>query len=427
MTTLIQNEQKRQKIMARMREHLVPVLEHCRGGWVGLFLQGSQNYNLDYEGSDIDTKAIMLPSFSDFVLNAKPLSTTHIMENNEHVDFKDIRLMFDCIKKQNVNFVEILFTPYSIINPEYADLFQPVLDAREEIARYNNYAGMNCIMGMALEKQKAMEHPYPATMDKIEAFGYDPKQLHHALRLREFMTRYEAGEPYADCLISNQCDYLKEVKRGCYSLKEARALMSTAIQSMTEDKKRYMDTVPVSINQHANEVLQKAMVYRKYEEDEKARFHIVTPKTSAGVRIVPMLSEVKTALQAEWETQKIVGFNESVVDGYTGFIFQNRYGDPLSPHSVNRAIDRICAAYIEDETVLADQEGRDPILIRHFSAHNLRHTFCTRFCENERNIKVIQEIMGHANIETTMNIYAEATKEKKKESFSNLEGKIKIS
>lgn len=99
MTTLIQNEQKRQKIMARMREHLVPVLEHCRGSWVGLFLQGSQNYNLDYEGSDIDTKAIMLPSFSDFVLNAKPLSTTHIMENNEHVDFKDIRLMFDCIKK----------------------------------------------------------------------------------------------------------------------------------------------------------------------------------------------------------------------------------------------------------------------------------------------------------------------------------------
>ena len=143
------------------------------------------------------------------------------------------------------------------------------------------------------------------------------------------------------------------------------------------------------------------MVYRKYEEDEKARFHIVTPKTSTGVRIVPMLSEVKAALQAEWETQKIVGFNESVVDGYTGFIFQNRYGDPLSPHSVNRAIDRICAAYIEDETVLADQEGRD--------------------------IKVIQEIMGHADIETTMNIYAEATKEKKKESFSNLEGKIKIS
>ena len=59
--------------------------------------------------------------------------------------------------------------------------------------------------------------------------------------------------------------------------------------------------------------------------------------------------------------------------------------------------------------------------------HNLRHTFCTRFCENETNLKVIQEIMGHADISTTMNIYNEATKEKKKESFANLEGKVKIS
>lgn len=168
------------------------------------------------------------------------------------------------------------------------------------------------------------------------------------------------------------------------------------------------------------------MVYRKLEGDKKATFHIVTPKTEAGTRIVPMLSDVVTALEAEWEVQKLIGFNETVVEGYTGFIFQNRYGAPLSPHSVNRAIDRICAAYIEDETIRADAEGRDPLLIRHFSAHNLRHTFCTRYCEVEDNIKVIQEIMGHADIETTMNIYAEATKEKKKESFGNIDGKFKI-
>lgn len=250
---------KTEVILVRMREHLVPVLESGQE-WVGLFLQGSQNYNLDYEGSDIDTKVIVLPSFSDFVLNNKPVSHTHVMENNEHLDFKDIRLMFDCIKKQNVNFVEILFTPYMILNPKYADLFQPVLDAREEIARYNNYAGINCLVGMALEKQKAMEHPYPATIDKIERFGYDPKQLHHALRMREFMTRYMDGESYADCLISKQCDYLREVKRGCHSLEEARTLMQAAIDSMTADKQHYMDTVPVSINKHANEVLQTATV-----------------------------------------------------------------------------------------------------------------------------------------------------------------------
>ena len=71
-------------------------------------------------------------------------------------------------------------------------------------------------------------------------------------------------------------------------------------------------------------------------------------------------------------------------------------------------------------------ENREPELLPHFSAHTLRHTFCTRFCENETNLKVIQEIMGHADIATTMNIYNEATKEKKTESIVSLEGKVKI-
>lgn len=58
--------------------------------------------------------------------------------------------------------------------------------------------------------------------------------------------------------------------------------------------------------------------------------------------------------------------------------------------------------------------------------HHLRHTFCTRLCENETNLKVIQSIMGHRNIETTMDIYAEATEEKKQESFENLATKLDV-
>lgn len=49
---------------------------------------------------------------------------------------------------------------------------------------------------------------------------------------------------------------------------------------------------------------------------------------------------------------------------------------------------------------------------------------CIGFCENETNLKVIQEVMGHADIKTTMDIYAEATEEKKKEVINNLQGKI---
>ena len=72
----------------------------------------------------------------------------------------------------------------------------------------------------------------------------------------------------------------------------------------------------------------------------------------------------------------------------------------------------------------AEKENRDALLLPCFSCHNLRHTFATRYCENENNIKVIQEILGHKDIATTMDVYAEATKDTKIKSFKELEGKI---
>lgn len=168
-------------------------------------------------------------------------------------------------------------------------------------------------------------------------------------------------------------------------------------------------------------------IYRKFEGESESRFHITTPKTKAGIRTIPMLSDVKEALLTEYNLQQQIGFCDEMIDGYSGFIFQNRFGSLLNSHDINRALERIYTACNEAEREWAKEEKRPPVLIRHFSVHNLRHTFCTRFCENENNLKVIQEIMGHADIETTMNIYAEATTEKKVESFANLEGKIKIS
>jgi len=170
-----------------------------------------------------------------------------------------------------------------------------------------------------------------------------------------------------------------------------------------------------------------SLIYRQQEDGSGCKFNISTPKTDAGTRIIPMLSEVREALLAERLKQMQIGFNQTVIDGYSGFIFSNRYGDALNPFCINRAIARIIRDYNKDETEQARNELRRPELLPHFSVHNLRHTFCTRFCENETNLKVIQEIMGHADISTTMDIYNEATKEKKVESFANLEGKVKIS
>ncbi|MDE6150082.1 MAG: tyrosine-type recombinase/integrase [Ruminococcus sp.] len=167
------------------------------------------------------------------------------------------------------------------------------------------------------------------------------------------------------------------------------------------------------------------LVYR-VQESGHCEYHITTPKTKAGERIVPMFEDVKSALLKEYQRQKEDGFNSFEVDGYTNFIFRNRFGEPLNPFVVNRAIERMIrdANMVEEE--VARVEHRESVLLPHFSCHHLRHTFCTRLCENEPNIKVIQEIMGHKNIETTMDVYNEATKEKKLESFASLEGKFRL-
>lgn len=157
-------------------------------------------------------------------------------------------------------------------------------------------------------------------------------------------------------------------------------------------------------------------------------FFISTPKTEAGSRIIPMLPEVRQALLDKKSYQKEVGLVcNADIDGYTDFIFLNRFGNPHNPQTINRTIKRITLSYNEEEMESADREGREAILIPPFSCHNLRHTFCTRYCENETNLKVIQEIMGHKDIATTMEVYAEATKDTKVKSFENLEGKIQIS
>ena len=60
--------------------------------------------------------------------------------------------------------------------------------------------------------------------------------------------------------------------------------------------------------------------------------HITTPKTKTGIRIIPMFDDVKRALLDERLKQMEHGFTRSEIDGYSGFIFQNRFQEVLIPH-----------------------------------------------------------------------------------------------
>lgn len=224
-------------IMNGVREHYEEAKQYFdESRIVGIFYQGSANYGLDYEGSDIDTKLIVVPTFEEIAFNKKPISTTHILDNNEHLDAKDVRLYINCFEKQNLNFLEILFTPYKIVNPQYADFWQKLVDAREDIAHYDIHRAIKSMKGIALEKYHAMEHKYPSKVDIIEKYGYDSKQLHHLLRVEEYLTRYIAGESYEKCLIPNpiSAKRLRAIKEdnGLLSLEEARAAADVSLRTI---------------------------------------------------------------------------------------------------------------------------------------------------------------------------------------------------
>ena len=189
-------------------------------------LQGSQNYGVNDEYSDIDTKTLIIPTFKELIFNKSRISTTlEVAPTIEHADVKDMREMFDCFKKQNINFLEILFTHYVDVNPMFQDEYNAIYESRERIARYNPYQGLRAMIGCIMEKYHAFDHPYPNSLAKIEKYGYDPKQLHHMIRVQEFMIRVIVnGEKYEDCLKPRYPDKLIAIKRGSIPLDRAKEI-----------------------------------------------------------------------------------------------------------------------------------------------------------------------------------------------------------
>lgn len=166
------------------------------------------------------------------------------------------------------------------------------------------------------------------------------------------------------------------------------------------------------------------LVYYRHEVDG-CYCNIHSPKTKAGKRKIPMLEAVRNAFLEEERNQQQAGIRcEAKVDGYTDFIFVNRFGQPQHQGTLNKALRRIIRD-CNDEVL--NEGKKDAVLLPPFSCHTLRHTFATRMCEKGVNIKVIQDVLGHADVSTTLNIYTDATKDLKMREFENLDTQFKNS
>lgn len=224
------------EIMTRLKEHYAAAAQLVpENKIVGIFLQGSQNYNLSTAKSDIDTRCVIVPSFKEIINSSQPKSITHVMPNGEFIDIKDIRLVINTFRKQNINALEILFTDYYIINPKYSKLWTMLVQDREAIARYSPYAVAKTIKGMAKERYNAFLKGC-----SIEEETYPVKQLCHLNRFYYFFYDYFYGnKTYAEILKcdGNRKKYLMAIKNGnltACAAKETATAIFNAITLLTD-------------------------------------------------------------------------------------------------------------------------------------------------------------------------------------------------
>lgn len=157
------------------------------------------------------------------------------------------------------------------------------------------------------------------------------------------------------------------------------------------------------------------LIYKKSETSYG--FYAESPKTDSGVRIIPMTTEVYKALIEQRQSQLTKGWRTCVeINGYSDFVFSTKNKNPIMPSAVNNLLLNIVNKY--------NSTGRE-IALPHISAHNLRHTGCTRMAEAGVDPKVLQYIMGHSKISVTMDIYNHISPERNRKEMDKLE-KIKL-
>ena len=94
------------------------------------------------------------------------------------------------------------------------------------------------------------------------------------------------------------------------------------------------------------------------------------------------------------------------VDGVSDFVFLNRFGAPFNQGSLNKALAKIMR---DCNFKQMDSGEKDPVMLPPLANHWLRHTFATRCVEAGMPVKALQSVLGHSDIETTLDIYTDAS------------------
>ena len=131
-----------------------------------------------------------------------------------------------------------------------------------------------------------------------------------------------------------------------------------------------------------------------YTGGKKAYIEDMT-KTKAGMRVLPMGEEVQSAFRRVISGRKKpkIGY---MIDGVSGFLFLDNKGKPMLAYQWEKKFQYAVAKYNKIYKVE----------LTTITPHVCRHTYCTNQVKRGLGVKTVQYLMGHADVQTTLNIYA---------------------
>jgi len=154
-------------------------------------------------------------------------------------------------------------------------------------------------------------------------------------------------------------------------------------------------------------ILVKGSVSRVKDPDTgTTALRFAEPKTKSGRRQVPILSNMIPVLQAHKARQDTEKAEAGSAWNPKNLVFCSKVGTPIEPRRVCTTMDKI-----------TDAAG-----LPHFTFHALRHTFATRMLEANAPAKVVQDVLGHADVTLTLNTYSHVIGSTAHEQMSKIDG-----
>lgn len=132
-----------------------------------------------------------------------------------------------------------------------------------------------------------------------------------------------------------------------------------------------------------------------FSKGGKYVFEMHDTKTNNGERVIPLTEKAFRVLKKQRiKKQEIIFKGKIPLEGYENLVFVTRNNRPtqqfLIQECMNLIINRIKK---EDEDFEA------------FTPHTFRHTFATRAIENGMQPKVLSKLLGHGQLQITMDLY----------------------